>query len=164
MSFSLSARSKKNLEGVHPNLVHCAELAIQETTVDFAVICGMRTAEEQEAAFLRGASDRRTGGKHQIGLAIDVMALVGDLDGDGDSDENWEDTYYYEIARAFKHASTTLGVSMTWGLVWDRRLADLSDNLGQEAHDYFWVRKRGKGRQDGGHFELYFNSEQVVQA
>ena len=47
MSFKLSQRSLDKLEGVHPDMVKCVKTAIGLTKVDFGVICGMRTEEEQ---------------------------------------------------------------------------------------------------------------------
>ena len=164
MPYNFSERSLSRLAGVHANLLAVAHRAILISEQDFAVVQGLRTAEEQEAAFLSGASQRRTGGKHQIGHAIDVMACVGDLDRDGDKDENWEEEYYYAIATAFRTAAIELGVAVTWGAVWDRDLAMLSENLIKEAHDYKWKRKRGKGFFDGGHFELRFAPATVVTA
>ena len=43
MSFKLSQRSLDKLEGVHPDMVKCVTSAIEWATVDFGVICGMRT-------------------------------------------------------------------------------------------------------------------------
>jgi peptidoglycan L-alanyl-D-glutamate endopeptidase CwlK len=154
MSYRFSRRSIANLDGVNDDLVSVATRAVAITTVDFAIIQGLRTAEEQEAAYLRGASQRRTGGKHQVGLAVDVMACIGDLDHDGDKDENWEEQHYPAIAQAFRTASIELCVPIVWGIVWDRLLSDLSEDLDVERRMYD-RRMRRKGYRDWGHFELH---------
>src|SRR5687767_9331297 len=43
--FGLSARSRSNLRGVHPDLIKVVERAIQITTEDFRVQEGLRTRE-----------------------------------------------------------------------------------------------------------------------
>lgn len=52
MSFCLSARSRRALEGVHPDLVAVVEAAIQRTTVDFMVTeaCVCRIARPPSCA------------------------------------------------------------------------------------------------------------------
>jgi peptidoglycan L-alanyl-D-glutamate endopeptidase CwlK len=49
MTFKLSARSEAKLEGLDPRLVAVVKSAIHRTKIDFGVICGMRTMEEQKA-------------------------------------------------------------------------------------------------------------------
>lgn len=153
MPFDFNRRSLDNLIGVHEDLVTVARLAIHVSDVDFAVIQGMRTAAQQEEYFLAGKSQRRTGGKHQIGHAIDVMACVGDVDHDGDTDENWAWPHYPLIAHAFQMASRDLGVQIVWGAAWDRQLEGLTEDLEAEVMAYK-RRQRGKAFIDSGHFEL----------
>ena len=49
MGFTLSQRSLDRLEGVHDDMVRVVKKAIDLTKVDFGVICGLRTIEEQKA-------------------------------------------------------------------------------------------------------------------
>ncbi len=56
MAYNLSSRSKSRLEGVEEDLVKVVERAIELTEVDFGVIQGLRTKEEQEALVAKGAS------------------------------------------------------------------------------------------------------------
>ena len=56
MAFKLSKKSLARLEGVDPQLVTVVKLAIHKTKVDFGVICGMRTIEEQRALVEKGAA------------------------------------------------------------------------------------------------------------
>jgi hypothetical protein len=52
MSFNLSKRSLKKLNGVDNNLVEVVKLAIGYTEVDFGVTYGMRTLKEQQKLFI----------------------------------------------------------------------------------------------------------------
>ena len=56
MAFKLSQRSIDKLDGVHPDMVAVVNRAIELTEVDFGVIQGVRTVEEQEALVAKGAS------------------------------------------------------------------------------------------------------------
>ena len=56
MAYNLSSRSKSRLEGVEEDLVKVVERAIELTEVDFGVIQGLRTMEEQKALVDKGAS------------------------------------------------------------------------------------------------------------
>lgn len=112
-NFKLSARSRKNLTGVHPELVRLVEAAIAVTPVDFAVIEGLRTPERQKEMVAIGAS-RTLNGRHITGHAVDLMAIV---DGKG----RWEWPYYEQIARAMKAEAGKLGIAITWGGDWKMR-------------------------------------------
>ena len=48
MTFKLSSRSEAKLEGLDPRLVAVVKSAIHKTKIDFGVICGMRTLDEQK--------------------------------------------------------------------------------------------------------------------
>ena len=50
--------------------------AIHRTKIDFGVICGLRTIEEQRELVKSGASQTMKS-KHIDGLAVDLMAYVG---------------------------------------------------------------------------------------
>ena len=108
--FRFSARSLKNLTGVHPELVRVAARALQLTTVDFVVTEGRRTLDRQKLLVSQGAS-KTLNSRHLTGHAIDVAALL-----------NGTVTYNVEsmtaVARAFKQAASELGVPIVWGGDW----------------------------------------------
>lgn len=106
----LSTRSKKNLEGVHPDLVKVVHKALELSTVDFGVIEGLRTLDRQKELFNKGAS-KTMNSRHLTGHAVDVMAYVG-------SEGRWDWPLYFEIAKAFKTAADELGVPVVWGGDW----------------------------------------------
>jgi hypothetical protein len=59
MTFKLSNRSLEKLEGVDDRLVAVVKHAIGISKIDFGVICGMRTIQEQEAACRKEALVRQ---------------------------------------------------------------------------------------------------------
>ena len=71
MSFKLSTRSLGKLEGVDSRLIDVVERAIELTKVDFGVIYGMRTLEEQEKLVAAGKSQTMKS-NHLIGKAVDL--------------------------------------------------------------------------------------------
>mgnify|MGYP001292205839 FL=1 len=149
MAFKLSQRSLDRLQGVDDRLVDVVKLAIEETSVDFGVIQGLRTLEEQKKLFESGASQTMKS-KHLDGLAVDLMAYVG---GRG----SWELNVYDEIADAMKWAADDIGVSVRWGAAW--HIADIRDwdgTMEDAMNDYIDTR-RAEGRRpfiDAPHFEI----------
>ena len=78
--FVLSSRSFSRLEGVDKQLVLTVENAIQHTGVDFGVICGLRTVEEQKELFDSGASQTMGRGGYysssQGEFVVDVPVIM----------------------------------------------------------------------------------------
>ena len=105
-----SARSEKNLEGVHPDLVKVMRLAIEKTSVDFAITEGLRTPERQ-AELLAQKKSRTMNSRHLTGKAVDVMAFV---DGKG----SWLWSLYEKINQAVQEAADELKIKVTWGGNW----------------------------------------------
>lgn len=107
--YKLSQRSLNNLNGVHPDLIAVVKRAIEITSVDFAVIEGVRTIERQKELFSRGAS-KTMRSRHLTGHAVDLTAWVGGI--------RWDWPLYYKIAEAMKTAARELNVSLEWGGDW----------------------------------------------
>jgi peptidoglycan LD-endopeptidase CwlK len=97
MTFKLSQRSLDKLEGVDEQLVATVKLAIAVAKIDFGVICGLRTMEEQRVLVDKGAS-KTMRSKHLEGNAVDLMAYIG-------SRGSWELNLYDDIADAMKEAA-----------------------------------------------------------
>ena len=112
MSFRLSARSRRALEGLHPDLVAVAEAALALSPVDFMVTEGLRTPARQAALVTAGAS-RTLNSRHLTGHAIDIAAVV-------DGQVRWDWPLYPRIATAFKQAARERGVKIVWGGDWPR--------------------------------------------
>jgi hypothetical protein len=66
MTFKLSQRSLNNLKGVDERLQEVVHYAIGVSKIDFGVICGLRTVEEQKALVAKGAS-KTMNSKHLTG-------------------------------------------------------------------------------------------------
>ena len=112
MSYRFSARSRRALLGVHPDLVAVAEAALALSPVDFMVIEGLRSPVRQAALVKAGAS-RTLNSRHLTGHAIDVAAVV-------EGQVRWDWPLYPRIAAAFKQAAREGGVRIVWGGDWPR--------------------------------------------
>lgn len=154
MGFKLSTRSLNNLKGVHPDLVKVVKRAIEVTKVDFGVIQGLRSIEEQRKHVAAGRSQTMNS-KHLIqgdgyGHAVDLMAYV---DGKG----SWELNVYDEICDAMKTACEDLGVDVKWGASWSEGSLRTYPSSAEDAMNTYIDLRRSQGRRpfiDGPHFEL----------
>jgi len=147
MGYALGKRSKDRLLGVDPRMVAVVEKAITISEQDFSVICGLRTAQEQEALVAKGASQTMKS-KHLEGLAVDLMAYI-----DGG---RWELNLYDEIADAIRKAAIELGVKVRWGAAWHKTLNEWDGTAEDLMNEYIDLR-RSQGRRpfiDGPHFEI----------
>ena len=149
MAFKLSKRSLARLEGVDDRLVRVVQTAITLSSVDFGVIQGLRTIEEQRQLVAKGASQTMKS-KHLEGLAVDVMAYIG-------SRGSWEMSLYDNIADAFKLAAIEEDVAIRWGAAW--QISDIRewDGTMQDAMDNYIDLRRSQGRRPfiyGPHFEI----------
>ena len=150
MTFKLSSRSEAKLEGLDPRLVAVVKAAIHKTKIDFGVICGMRTVEEQTKLVSSGASQTMKS-KHLQGYAVDLMAYIG-------SRASWELNLYDDIADAMAEAAREIDVPMRWGAAWTvSNIAQFTDGTMQDAMNSYIDERRTQGRRpflDCPHFEL----------
>jgi peptidoglycan L-alanyl-D-glutamate endopeptidase CwlK len=149
MSFKLSTRSLGKLEGVDSRLIDVVERAIELTKVDFGVIYGMRTLEEQEKLVAAGKSQTMKS-NHLVGRAVDLMAYV---DGKG----VWELNVYDDLCDAMKEAAEELGTPVKWGAAWSEGDIRTYPGTAEEAMMKYIDLRRSQGRRpfiDGPHFEL----------
>lgn len=90
--------------------------------MDFAVLCGARSNEEQEAAYKAGNSKLPPGkSKHNIfpSMAVDIAPTPIDFE------------YlpaFYVLAGIVLTIGTKLGISIRWGGNWSRNLNDIKLN------------------------------------
>jgi len=149
MSFSLSTRSLDKLDGVEPELVSVVKRAIALTKIDFGVVYGMRTEEEQEKLFAAGKSQTMKS-KHLVGRAVDLMAYV---DGKG----CWELNVYDDLCDAMKAAAEELGIAIKWGAAWSEGDIRTYPDTAEDAMMKYIDLRRSQSRRpfiDGPHFEL----------
>ncbi len=147
MTFKLSARSLRNLDGVHPDLVRLVKLAITETSIDFAVIEGKRTEARQRELVRTGASQTMNS-RHLTGHAVDLAAWV-------DGTIRWDMGLYYTLASVMQRCAKTAGVPVRWGGCWLR--LDTTDKTPAQLVGEYVASRRAAGRKafiDGPHFEL----------
>ena len=156
MTYSLGPKSRKELEGVHPDLVKVVNRAIELTAQDFSVHDGLRTLVEQREYVRRGVS-KTMASKHMrqadnFGHAVDLVPYInGQL--------RWEWKPIFNIASAVHKAAAGLGVKLIWGGVWDRAFDVLPDDAKglEQAVNAYVARRRGMGRTafiDGPHWQL----------
>jgi peptidoglycan L-alanyl-D-glutamate endopeptidase CwlK len=111
------ARSLKNLQGVHPDLVrviaaaHTAA-ALRDDGLSFIVIEGLRTPKRQAELKAAGAS-RTLNSRHLTGHAVDLMATVA---GKG----RWDWPLYAKLGALVKAVAAEQGVALVWGGDWPR--------------------------------------------
>ena len=149
MGFKLSQRSLGKLEGVDPSLVAVVKRAIELTKVDFGVVYGLRTLEEQKKLVAAGKSQTMKS-KHLEGRAVDLMAYV---DGKG----CWELNVYDDLCDAMKAAAEELGVAIKWGAAWSEGDIRSYPGSAEDAMMAYIDLRRSQGRRpfiDGPHFEL----------
>ena len=149
MTFKLSERSLGKLEGVNDNMKLVVMKAITLTKIDFGVICGLRTEEEQEELVAKGAS-KTMKSRHLTGDAVDLMCYIG-------SRGSWELNLYDDVADAMKQAAQDEGVGIRWGAAW--QIPDIRewDGTMEEAMNAYIDLRRSEGRRpfiDAPHFEL----------
>ena len=108
--FVLSKKSLDRLTGVHTDLVRVVKRAIEITTVDFAVLEGVRSKSRQEQLVKAGASQTMNS-RHITGHAVDLGAYVS-------GSVRWDWPLYHKIADAVKQAAAELGVPIEWGGDW----------------------------------------------
>lgn len=121
--FKLGRRSKKNRDECHPALIEIINLAITLTTVDFGVVEGARTKQQQQANVAKGVSWTMNsrhlkrwcswnGRRYRRSHAVDLLAYVGK------KGAYTPPELYQDIADAMYAAAEQLGYSITWGGEW----------------------------------------------
>ena len=154
MGFNLSQRSFQKLAGVNDILQDTVKEAIKLTKVDFGVIYGIRTLDEQKRLYEAGRSQTMNS-KHLLqdddtGHAVDLMAYDG-------SNPSWELVMYDDIADAMKEASKKTGAVLRWGAAWHIDNIAECDGTMEDAMNAYVDLRRSQGRRpfiDGPHFEL----------
>ena len=154
MAFKLSNRSLGKLKGVNPLMIDTVKRAIEVSSVDFGVIYGVRSVEEQKKLYDAGRSQTMKS-KHLLqqdgtAHAVDLMAYDG-------SDPSWDIVMYDDIADAMKEAAIETGAKICWGAAWHiNDIAEWSGTMEQAMNAYIDLR-RSSGRRpfiDGPHFQL----------
>lgn len=112
MARKWSARSLRNLQGIHPDLRRVMDRALHESPLDFIVIEGLRTEERQRDLVASGAS-MTMNSRHLTGHAVDILPIGPD----GKAAFAWP--LYYKIAPAIKTIAAQELVALEWGGDWE---------------------------------------------
>lgn len=128
-----SERSRKALEGIHPDLLLVTNRALVLSPLDFTVLQGMRSQYQQAQNVKKGVSWTKNS-RHLTGHAIDFVPFVN-----GKIDFQNLDNFKI-VADAFFQAAKELGIQIRWGGDWNE-----NGN---------WKDEIKRGVYDGGHIEL----------
>lgn len=108
-------------EGCHEDIVHFERLlvtAARKINVPLFAHCMMRTSDEQDAAFARGASKAQAGeSPHNFGLAVDIIHSVK---GWAISPASWD-----MLGHMGKELAARNGIAVTWGGDWKSKPSDV---------------------------------------
>jgi peptidoglycan L-alanyl-D-glutamate endopeptidase CwlK len=164
MSYSYGARSRAEMQGMHPDLIRVLNKAITITKQDYTIFDGKRTAREQNALFRRGASkldgyNRISKHQEQRDGYVHAADLVPwrDSDGDGDNEVHWYWPAIYVIAEAMFTAAVEENVQLRWGGCW-QHINPVADVPPETLVEQYVRRKLKAGKRafnDGPHWELY---------
>ena len=113
-NFRFSRRSEEKLRTVQPHLVKVARLALRKSRVDFTIISGRRSLEEQRQLVKAGRS-LTMASRHIKGEALDFVPL-DPTTGKGRFDRGLA----VEVAVAFMDAGQELVIPVKWGGMWHR--------------------------------------------
>lgn len=125
---SFGAESLKNLEGVDPRLVQVCEAAIQ--IMDFKVLDGVRTVEEQRINVARGKSQTMNSrhipsGDPPVGHAVDLAPWP----------VNWTDTEMFcVLAGVIRAVAYAQCVTLRWGGNWDGDATTRNEHFRDYGH------------------------------
>lgn len=109
------ATSSKRLSECHPDLIKVLNEAIK--FIDFAVVCGHRSKEDQDKALAGGFSKLKfPASKHNKlpSLAVDIVPFPSQYSA---SEEEWQ-----HLAYLIKGVASTMGISIDWGGDWKKFL------------------------------------------
>lgn len=118
MSIKLTAKSRANLRGVHPDLVRVVERAAELSPIQFEVTEGLRTLARQKQLKAKGLS-KTLNSRHLTGHAVDIVPAV-DVTGDGrvTGEDMWHHSQLVKLSPYIKQAFRECGVAYEWGGDW----------------------------------------------
>lgn len=108
--FAFGERSLQKLKGIHPDLRKVMDRAIAITNIDFAVIDGLRTLEQQKQYVATGKS-KTMKSRHLTGHAVDIAPIV-------DGKITWDFPAYVKLSQIVKQAAQDVKVKIEWGGDW----------------------------------------------
>lgn len=121
--FKFSSKSLDNLVGVHPELVDIVHDVMALQVMDFSVIEGLRSVEQQEIYMQQGRS-RTMNSKHLkqdtgYSHAVDLYPYPIDMKLVNRGDMR-EVSRFGMLAGLMLSCAKQRGITLTWGADWDR--------------------------------------------
>lgn len=110
MSYHFGERSRRRMDGIHPDLRAVMDRAINITPIDFTILEGLRSLRRQRQLVRTGAS-RTMNSRHLTGHAVDAAPIVN-------GKVSWDWDHYYPLADAIKRAAESLRIDIEWGGDW----------------------------------------------
>lgn len=119
--FTYGTRSRQKLDTCHSDLVTIAELALDVSPYDIAIIHGWRGEELQNSLVDSGVSRTRwPESKHNYILDGEPYSLAIDFAPWVDGAIPWNDTHIFAVIAGVMFAvAEEVGISITWGGDWD---------------------------------------------
>ena len=108
--FRLSPGSRRKLKGVDARLRTVVNRALAITDIDFSVIDGVRTIDEQRDYFNNGLSHTMDS-RHLTGHAVDLAPWHNGA-------SSFDDDHMFIVAQAMRDAAGVSGVPLRWGGAW----------------------------------------------
>lgn len=124
----LGERSRKSLEGLHPDMIRLMEESVKHSPFDFTITDGVRETQEQQALYAQGRTKPgkrvtdldgvKKKSKHQrkadgYGRAVDLFPFVN-----GKVDVKDEQQLLPIIAGHILGTANRLGIKIIWGGLW----------------------------------------------
>ena len=135
--YTFGERSNEELQGVHPKLVDLCRSVLATGIMDFSVIDGLRTVEEQRKLVARGVSKtmrsyhlpQDDGYSHAVDLAPYPLDWEKVRKGD------WREISRFGVLNGIIQAKAQiLGLTVTWGGDWDRDGQTLDHSFSDAPH------------------------------
>lgn len=109
-NFKFGNRSRRNLQGVHQDLVNVVVRALSTSSLDFGITEGLRTIDRQALLVEQGLSTTMNS-RHLTGHAVDIVAY-------DNGTVSWKWGLYDKIKDDFKAAADYYDVDIEWGGEW----------------------------------------------
>ena len=115
----LDERSRRRLEGAHPDLRRVIELAAAQSEIEFVVIEVSRTSERQ-AELVRTGASKTMRSRHipRLTAQFGIKAHACDLACKVAGQIRWDWPLYERLAQIVKQAAADAGVAIEWGGDW----------------------------------------------
>ena len=124
-------RSLTSLETCHPGLQVIAYKALSTSIIDFTILCGHRSKEEQDAHFEQGTTQLKWPNSKHNKFPSDAVDIVPWIRGK----LSWNPLHCCFLAGILLTCAKELGYTLRWGGNWNMNLEPITDQTFQDlAH------------------------------